>query len=111
MQNGTSEPVSRDHVLRSERGQGKIIFPVQLTTAIYPVDPSLAVSDDHPYIRHRVSPEFITSYNFAYRWRSVPRVRRHRANSSQGSSSNGCCLCITMDKLMCASLFPHPLMV
>ena len=28
----------------------------------------------------------------AYRWRSLPRVRRHRASSPQGSSSNGCCL-------------------
>ena len=26
-----------------------------------------------------------------YRWRSLPRVRRHRASSPQGSSSNGCC--------------------
>ena len=30
---GTAEPVSRDKVLRRERGQGKIIFPVQLTTS------------------------------------------------------------------------------
>ena len=28
----------------------------------------------------------------AYRWRSLPRVRRHGASSPQGSSSNGCCL-------------------
>ena len=27
----------------------------------------------------------------AYRWRSLPRVRRHRASTPQGSSSNGCC--------------------
>ena len=27
----------------------------------------------------------------AYRWRSLPRVRRHGASSPQGSSSNGCC--------------------
>ena len=47
----------------------------------------------------------------AYRWRSLPRVRRHRASRPQGSSSNGCCLCITMDQLICASLFRHPLMV
>ena len=42
---------------------------------------------------------------------SLPRVRRHRISTSQGSSSNGCCLCITMDQLMCASRFPHPLLV
>ena len=30
---GTTEPVSRDHILRRERGQGNIlIFPVQLNT-------------------------------------------------------------------------------
>ena len=28
----------------------------------------------------------------AYRWRSPPRVCRHRTSSSQSSSSNGCCL-------------------
>ena len=30
---GTAEPVSRDQILRHARGQGKIIFPVQLTTS------------------------------------------------------------------------------
>ena len=45
----------------------------------------------------------------AYRWRSLPRVRWHSASSPQGSSSNACCLCITMDQmLLCSSLFPHP---
>ena len=38
--------------------------------------------------RHRVSPE-LSGHAFAYRWRSLPRVRRHRASSPQGSSSNG----------------------
>ena len=43
---------------------------------------------------------------------ALPRVRWHRASSPQGSSSNGCCLGITMDQmLLCASLFPHPLLV
>ena len=60
---------------------------------------------------HRVSPEFIGS-RIAYRWRSLPRVRWHRASSPQGSSSNGCCPCITMDQmLLCSSLFPHPLLI
>ena len=39
----------------------------------------------------------------AYRWRSLPRVRRHRTSSPQGSSSNGCCLCITRDQLIFTS--------
>ena len=34
----------------------------------------------------------LSSHAIAYRWRSLPRVRRHRASKPQGSSSNGCCL-------------------
>ena len=30
---GTAEPVLRDQILRHARGQGNIIFPVQLTTS------------------------------------------------------------------------------
>ena len=30
---GTAEPVSRDQILRHARGQGNIIFPVQLTVS------------------------------------------------------------------------------
>ena len=30
---GMAEPVSRDQILRHARGQGNIIFPVQLTTS------------------------------------------------------------------------------
>ena len=63
-----------------------------------------------PYIfasttHHRVSPEFIGSRN------CVP-IAFTPESSLQGSSSNGCCLCITMDQmLLCSSLFPHPLLV
>ena len=52
---GTAEPVSRDQILRHARGQGNIIFPVQLSTSRigkpYPVDPYSALCDDHTYIR------------------------------------------------------------
>ena len=60
-------------------------------------------------IRHRVSPEFGRA--IAYRRRSLPRVRPHSASSPQGSSSNGCCVCITMDQLVRASVIPHPPLV
>ena len=30
---GTAEPISRDQILRHARGQGDLIFPVQLTTS------------------------------------------------------------------------------
>ena len=35
----------------------------------------------------------LSGYAIAYRWRSLPRVRRHRASSPRGSSSNECCIC------------------
>ena len=45
---GTAEPVSRDQILRRERGQGKIhFFPVQLTTSRIE-DPSAECDDQHP---------------------------------------------------------------
>ena len=55
----------------------------------------------------------LSGHAIAYRWRSLPRVRWHRVSSPQGSSSNGCCLCITMDDqmLLCFSLFPNPLLM
>ena len=40
----------------------------------------------------------------AYRWRSLPRVRRHRASKPQGSSQRVLPWQITMDQLICASL-------
>ena len=55
----------------------------------------------------------LSGHAIAYRWRSLPRVRWHSTSSPQGSSSNACCLCITMDQmlLLCSSLFPRPELV
>ena len=54
----------------------------------------------------------LSGHAIAYRLRSLRRVRWHRASSPQGSSGDGCCLCITADQmLLCSSLFPHPLLV
>ena len=43
MRDRTAEPVSRDQIIRRERGQGNKIFPVKLTTSridnLYPVVP------------------------------------------------------------------------
>ena len=33
----------------------------------------------------------LSGHAIAYQWRLLPRVRLQRANSPQGSSSNGCC--------------------
>ena len=40
----------------------------------------------------------------AYRWRSLPRVRRHRASKPQGISERVLPWQITMDRSICASL-------
>ena len=40
----------------------------------------------------------------AYRWRSLPRVRRHRASKPQGSSEVVLPWQVTMDQSICASL-------
>ena len=40
----------------------------------------------------------------AYRWRSLPRIRRHRASKPQDSSERVLPWQVTMDQLICASL-------
>ena len=46
----------------------------------------------------------LSGHAFAYRWRPLPRVRRHRASKSQGSSERVLPWQITMDQLIFASL-------
>ena len=57
-----------------------------------------------PYaIGSGVSPEFIGPRNCIHRWRSLPRVRRHRASKPQGSSERVLPWQVTiMDQLICA---------
>ena len=59
------------------------------------------------------SAPILSSHALAYRWRSLPRVRRHRTSSPQVSSRNECYQFagLPMDQIMYASLFPHPLLV
>ena len=54
------------------------------------------------HIRHRVPS--LSGYAIAYRWRSLSRVRRHRANKPQGSSKRVLPWQVTMDQLIYASL-------
>ena len=58
---GTAEPVSRDQILRHARGQGNIIFPVQLTTSRIGnltrlIHTLLHVMTIHTYINTRIDP-------------------------------------------------------
>ena len=46
----------------------------------------------------------LSGHAFAYRWRSLPRVRRHRASKSQGSSERVLPWQVTTDQLIFASL-------
>ena len=54
---GTTEPVSRDHILRRERGQGNINFPCsadhEQDRQPYPANLTLSICDDHKYILRR----------------------------------------------------------
>ena len=46
----------------------------------------------------------LSGHATAYRWRSLPRVHRHRASKSQGSSERVLPWQLTMDQFICASL-------
>ena len=46
----------------------------------------------------------LSGHTIAYRWRSLPRVRRHRASKPQGSSERVLPWQVTMDQLLYASL-------
>ena len=53
---GTAEPVSRDQILRRERGQVNVFFPVQLITSRIGnhtrLIVTLAICDDHTYMHN-----------------------------------------------------------
>ena len=46
----------------------------------------------------------ISGHAIAYRWRSLPRVRRHKASRPEGSSERVLPWLVTMDQLICAYL-------
>ena len=46
----------------------------------------------------------LSGHAIAYRWRSLPRVRQHKASNPQGSSERVLPWQLTTDQLICASL-------
>ena len=54
-------------------------------------------------IRHQISPE-LSGHANAYRWRSLPRIRRHRTSKPQGSSKRVLSWQVTIHQLICGSL-------
>ena len=51
------------------------------------------------------SVQSLSGHAIAYQWRSLPRVRRHRASKPQGSSERVLPWQVTMDQQICASLY------
>ena len=105
--------VSRD-VFGSPSRVSLLIFHTQAESGAYSRDSS-RFPRRGPFI-YTVPPYAIGSapsssgHAMAYRWRSLPRVRRHRASSPQGTVvpvTSAAFAGITMDQLLCVSLFPH----
>ena len=65
MRDGTAEPVSRDQILRRERGQEKVHFPYsadhERDWQPCPVDPYSAICDDHTLKRCRNKQQQLTT--------------------------------------------------
>ena len=101
---GLGCPVPRQHAYSPHSGG------ICLLTEFLPISAAASIHLFMPPNAIESVPN-LSGYAIACRWYSLPRVRRYRASSSQGSSRNECCFCITMDQLMCASLFPHPPLV
>ena len=90
-----------------------LILHTQAESGAYSRDSSRC-PQRRPYIftttHHRVSPEFIGSRSCVPMVFTAESPLAQGQYSPQGNSSNGCRLCITMYPfLLCASLFPHPL--
>ena len=52
----------------------------------------------------------LSGHAFAYRWRSLPRVRRHRASKPQGSSERVLPWRVTMDQLIWSLFSTSPIL-
>ena len=57
------------------------ILPISAAASLYLFKPPYAIG----------SVPILSGHAIARQWRSLPRVRRHRASSPQGNSSNGRC--------------------
>ena len=68
---------------------------------------SSRVPRQHPFMKPPYATGSVPSLSghpIAYRWRTLPRVRRHRASKSQGSSERVLPWQVTMGQLIFASL-------
>ena len=83
---GLSSPVPRQPAHSPRSGWIWCLLPefppISAAASIYIFKPPYAIR----------SVPSLSGHANAYRWRSTPRARRHRASKPQGSSSSGCCL-------------------
>ena len=95
---GFSRPVPR---------QPAHVHTHQVESGAYLRDPS-RVPRRRPFMKPPYAigsvPSLSGQHAIAFRWCSLPRVRRHRASQPQGSSERVLPLQVTMDQLICASL-------
>ena len=97
--------VSRDGFSRPVPRQPAHLH-TQAESGVYLRDSS-RVPRRHPFMKPPYAIGSVPSLSLhaiAYRWRSLPRVRRHRASKPQGSSQRVLPWQVTMDQLICASL-------
>ena len=94
---GFSRPVPRQPVHRHTQAESGVYF----------LRDSSRVPRRRPFMKPPyaiVSVPSLSGHAIAYRWRSLPRVRRHRASKPQGSSERVLPWQITMNQLMFTSL-------
>ena len=87
---GTVEPVSRDQILRRERGQGNINFPCsadhEQDWQPYPVDPyPCYICDDHTYIHNST-----IAFKICFFFVEGQRLCSHSPESVQSNALFGC---------------------
>ena len=75
---GTTEPVSRDQILRRERGQGNIHFPCssdhEQDWQPYPVDPYSCYMCDYKYIHTYILSIVVDACDIEYRSVKAPSL-------------------------------------
>ena len=98
--------VSRDGFSRPVPRQPAHLH-TQAESGAYLRDSSRVPPRRHPFMKppHAIgSVPSLSGHAIAYRWRSLPRVRRHRASKPQDSSKRMLPWQVTMDQLIFASL-------
>ena len=85
--------------MRRRYGWLRMVLPSSAAASIYLFKPPYAIG----------SVPSLSGHAIACRWRSLPRVRRHRASKSQGNSKRVLPWQVTMDQLLCVCVFSsHP---